>query len=81
MIFFCLLEYSLSGHKNMIMKINPDILKAKHLRIWYNAGGRLTNNQVTTTTQRPVAEGSDIEYCLIVREIFCFSTMENNCRN
>ncbi len=39
----------------MIMKINPDILKAKHLRIWYDAGGRLSNNQITTT--RPAFEG------------------------
>jgi hypothetical protein len=37
------------------MKINPDILKAKHLRIWYDAGGRLNNNQITTT--RPAFEG------------------------
>lgn len=49
------IEYSLSGHRNMIMKINPDILKAKHLRIWYDAGGRLSNNQITTT--RPAFEG------------------------
>ncbi|CAF2719731.1 unnamed protein product [Rotaria sp. Silwood2] len=43
-------KYSLSGHKNMIMKINPDIAQAKHLRIWYDAGGRLTNNRITTST-------------------------------
>jgi len=35
------------------MKINPDIMKAKHLRIWYDAGGRLTNNQ----TNRPASDG------------------------
>jgi hypothetical protein len=29
----------------MIMKINPDLMKAKHLRIWYDAGGRLKDNQ------------------------------------
>jgi len=52
---FYFLGYSLSGHKNMIMKINPDIQEAKHLRIWYNAGGRLRNNQITTN--RPVSEG------------------------
>ncbi|CAF1304629.1 unnamed protein product [Rotaria sp. Silwood1] len=46
-------KYSLSGHKNMIMKINPDIAQAKHLRIWYNAGGRLTNNRITTATTTP----------------------------
>jgi len=41
-------KYSLSGHKNMIMKINPDIIKAKHLRIWYDAGDRLNTNRITT---------------------------------
>jgi hypothetical protein len=37
------------------MKINPNITEARHLRIWYNAGGRLRNNQITTN--RPVLEG------------------------
>jgi len=49
---FYFIEYSLSGHKNMIMKINPDLIKAKHLRIWYDAGGRLSSNQIITN--RPV---------------------------
>lgn len=38
----------------MIMKINPDLRQAKHLRIWYDAGGHSTNNQITTS--RPVSE-------------------------
>ena len=50
---FMFLEYSLSGHKNMIMKINPDIREARHLRIWYDAGGRLTANP---TANRPAIE-------------------------
>ncbi|CAF3324524.1 unnamed protein product [Rotaria socialis] len=40
-------KYSLSGHKNMIMKINPNIRQAKHLRIWYEAGGNTINSQAT----------------------------------
>ena len=39
----------------MVMKVNPDLFKAKHLRIWYDAGGRLTGNQTKNT--RPAAEG------------------------
>jgi hypothetical protein len=38
------------------MKINPDVSQARHLRIWYDAGGRLSNNQITTSN-RPVTEG------------------------
>ncbi|CAF1219523.1 unnamed protein product [Rotaria sordida] len=49
-------KYSLSGHRNMIIKINPDISQAKHLRIWYDAGGRLTNNRIITTTDRATRE-------------------------
>lgn len=37
------------------MKVNPDLMKAKHLKIWYGAGGRLNYNQITTN--RPVSEG------------------------
>ncbi len=56
------IEYSLSGHRNMNMKVNPDILKAKHLRIWYDAGGRLNNNQITTV--RPALEGEKQKFHL-----------------
>ncbi len=38
----------------MIMKINPDLIKAKHLRIWYDAGGRLSSNPISTN--RPAVE-------------------------
>jgi hypothetical protein len=44
------------------MKVNPDILKAKHLRIWYDAGGRLNNNQITTV--RPALEGEKQKFHL-----------------
>ena len=50
-LFIFFLEYSLSGHRNMIMKPNPDMMIAKHLRIWYDAGGRLNNNQLTTNSR------------------------------
>lgn len=50
-----LLEYGLSGHRNMVMKVNPELFKAKHLRIWYDAGGRLNSTQTKTT--RPASEG------------------------
>lgn len=40
----------------MIMKVNPDVHEAKHLRIWYDAGGRLT--QTPTTVNRPMADGN-----------------------
>lgn len=49
---FALPEYSLSGHKNMLIKVNPDLPEAKHLRIWCDAGGRLP-----PTTTRPATEG------------------------
>ncbi|CAF0967374.1 unnamed protein product [Adineta ricciae] len=49
-------KYSLSGHRNMIIKVNPDVQEAKHLKIWYNAGGRVPTTQITTS--RPVAEAS-----------------------
>ena len=51
-----IVEYSLSGHRNMIIKVDPDVREAKHLKIWYNAGGRVPTTQATTS--RPVAEGS-----------------------
>jgi hypothetical protein len=59
------IEYSLSGHRNMVMKINPNLAKAKHLRIWYDVGGRLTNNQITTTQNRPGVECLNIKFSLI----------------
>lgn len=34
----------------MVIKINPDITNARHLRIWYDAGGRLQNSPTTMTT-------------------------------
>lgn len=40
----------------MVMKPNPDMMIAKHLRIWYDAGGRLNNNQLTTNS-RPAFDG------------------------
>ncbi|UJR08911.1 hypothetical protein I4U23_013165 [Adineta vaga] len=49
-------KYNLSGHRDMIIKVNPDVQEAKHLRIWYNAGGRVKNNRITTN--RPIAEAS-----------------------
>ena len=40
----------------MLMKINPDIPEARHLQIWYSAGGGLTTTQLATPT-RPADEG------------------------
>ncbi|CAF1372808.1 unnamed protein product [Adineta steineri] len=53
-------KYGLSGSKNMIMKINPDLKEAKHLRIWYDAGGHSVHSQITTTTTptRPALDAS-----------------------
>jgi hypothetical protein len=75
----CFIEYSLSGHRNMIMKVNPDILKAKHLRIWYDAGGRLSNNQITTTG--PAFEGLKRKFNLLGILFLNSSSMENNRTN
>ena len=38
----------------MIMKINPNILECKHLRIWYDAGGR---SMINSTMNRSVRQG------------------------
>lgn len=37
----------------MLMRVNPNLIKAKHLRIWYDAGGRAS----TTSPIRPAYEG------------------------
>lgn len=70
----CCIGYSLSGHKNMIMKVNPDLVKARHLRIWYDAGGRLSNNQITTTQNGPVFECLDIKFYLIGISFFILAS-------
>lgn len=44
----------------MIIKVDPDVREARHLKIWYNAGGRVSTNQIITS--RPVAEGSTKQF-------------------
>ena len=61
------------------MKVNPDILKGKHLRIWYDAGGRLNNNQITTV--RPALEGKRKLVSFIRNLFWNFSSMENHRTN
>ena len=64
----------------MVMKVNPDLFNAKHLRIWYDAGGRLNGNQMKNNT-RPATEGK-VEH--FTRSNFTsrnFSAMENHRTN
>lgn len=37
----------------MLMRVNPNLIKAKHLRIWYDVGGRVS----TTSPVRSAYEG------------------------
>ena len=68
-----LLEYSLSGHKNMLIKVNPDLPEAKHLRIWCDAGGRLPS-----TTARPATEGLRLCFSFDSLTNLIFSSLEND---
>ena len=51
----------------MLMKINPDIPEARHLQIWYNAGGGLTSTTQIATPTRPADEGESF----YSRRLFC----------
>jgi len=52
------------------MKIKPDLFKAKHLRIWYDAGGRLNNNN--NNNQLTSKENKNKKIEIFFQELFLY---------
>lgn len=68
----------------MIMKVNPNVQQAKHLRIWYDAGGNSMNSQTTTMTPtNQVVKAGEVckSNFILIDDMKYFRCMENRCSN